>query len=236
VCRSPRALPNTSSETRSDGTDTMFEVKLFKGTETTYGYDQASNLTSVERPKEGETAEIKDTYTYDGSGLREEPLAPWSLCVPERVRTAQRLSAEGVAVLEIAALLEVKPRTVSQYLRARSCPACGGPMVNQRSRHCQRCAAQRAHASATGRQRCVRRGIPLSIGMTRRSPRLCESSGRAWAAPRSNPIFSPSVPACRASIGRDMIGCGHSLGHVGHPRPVGAGRCRRIMVRVLRLG
>jgi RHS repeat-associated protein len=35
-----------------------------------YGYDQASDLTSVERPKEGETPEIKDTYAYNGEGLR----------------------------------------------------------------------------------------------------------------------------------------------------------------------
>jgi RHS repeat-associated protein len=40
------------------------------GPATTYGYDQAGNLTSAERPKEGETPEIKDTYTYDGNGLR----------------------------------------------------------------------------------------------------------------------------------------------------------------------
>jgi RHS repeat-associated protein len=40
------------------------------GAATTYGYDQAGNLTSVERPKEGKTAEIKDTYTYDGNNLR----------------------------------------------------------------------------------------------------------------------------------------------------------------------
>jgi RHS repeat-associated protein len=40
------------------------------GPATTYGYDQAGNLTSVERPKEGETAEIKDTYAYNGDGLR----------------------------------------------------------------------------------------------------------------------------------------------------------------------
>jgi RHS repeat-associated protein len=40
------------------------------GPATTYGYDQAGNLTSVERPKEGSTAEIKDTYTYSGEGLR----------------------------------------------------------------------------------------------------------------------------------------------------------------------
>jgi RHS repeat-associated protein len=40
------------------------------GPATTYGYDQASDLISVERPKEGETAEIKDTYTYNGERLR----------------------------------------------------------------------------------------------------------------------------------------------------------------------
>jgi YD repeat-containing protein len=40
------------------------------GPTTTYGYDQAGNLTSVERPKEGATSEIKDTYAYNGEGLR----------------------------------------------------------------------------------------------------------------------------------------------------------------------
>jgi RHS repeat-associated protein len=40
------------------------------GPATTYGYDQAGNLTSVERPKEGEISEIKNTYAYNGEGLR----------------------------------------------------------------------------------------------------------------------------------------------------------------------
>jgi RHS repeat-associated protein len=40
------------------------------GPATSYGYDQAGDLTSVERKKEGETAEIKDSYGYDGNGLR----------------------------------------------------------------------------------------------------------------------------------------------------------------------
>jgi RHS repeat-associated protein len=40
------------------------------GPATTYGYDQVGNLTSVERAKEGEVSEIKDTYAYDGRGLR----------------------------------------------------------------------------------------------------------------------------------------------------------------------
>jgi RHS repeat-associated protein len=40
------------------------------GAATTYGYDQAGDLTSVTRPKEGRIAEIKDTYAYNGDGLR----------------------------------------------------------------------------------------------------------------------------------------------------------------------
>jgi len=40
------------------------------GPTTTYGYDQASDLTSAERPKEGETPEIKDTYAYNGEHVR----------------------------------------------------------------------------------------------------------------------------------------------------------------------
>ncbi len=40
------------------------------GPATTYGYDQAGDLTSVERPKEGEKTEIKDSYEYNGEGLR----------------------------------------------------------------------------------------------------------------------------------------------------------------------
>jgi RHS repeat-associated protein len=46
------------------------KTKPTSGQATTYGYDQAENLTSVERLKEGGKAEIKDTYTYNGDGLR----------------------------------------------------------------------------------------------------------------------------------------------------------------------
>jgi RHS repeat-associated protein len=46
------------------------KTKPTTGQTTTYGYDQAQNLTAIERPKEGEKAEIKDTYVYDGNGLR----------------------------------------------------------------------------------------------------------------------------------------------------------------------
>jgi RHS repeat-associated protein len=37
---------------------------------TTYKYDQAGNLTAVERPKAGEIPAISETYAYDGTGLR----------------------------------------------------------------------------------------------------------------------------------------------------------------------
>jgi RHS repeat-associated protein len=47
------------------------KTKPATGPATTYGYDQAGNLTSVERPKEGEVSEIKDTYAYNGEGLRD---------------------------------------------------------------------------------------------------------------------------------------------------------------------
>jgi RHS repeat-associated protein len=40
------------------------------GPVTTYGYDQAGNLTSVTRPKEGGVSAIEDSFTYDGNGLR----------------------------------------------------------------------------------------------------------------------------------------------------------------------
>jgi RHS repeat-associated protein len=40
------------------------------GPATTYGYDQASDLTSVARPHEGEVSAIEDSYGYDGDGLR----------------------------------------------------------------------------------------------------------------------------------------------------------------------
>ena len=41
-----------------------------EGHATTYGYDQAGNLTEVQKEKEGETPAIEDSYAYDGDGMR----------------------------------------------------------------------------------------------------------------------------------------------------------------------
>lgn len=46
------------------------KAKPTGGPETTYEYDEAGVLIGVKRPAEGEIAEIKDTYTYDGNNLR----------------------------------------------------------------------------------------------------------------------------------------------------------------------
>ncbi|HTU79114.1 MAG TPA: RHS repeat-associated core domain-containing protein, partial [Solirubrobacteraceae bacterium] len=40
------------------------------GPATSYGWDQAGDLITVERPKEGETPKIEDTYAYNGENLR----------------------------------------------------------------------------------------------------------------------------------------------------------------------
>jgi len=47
-----------------------------KGGATTYGYDQAGNLTSVERPEKESVPKIEDSYAYNGSISRSSPSQP----------------------------------------------------------------------------------------------------------------------------------------------------------------
>jgi RHS repeat-associated protein len=47
------------------------ETKPSKGPATTYGYDQAGNLTAVKRSEESPITKIEDSYTYDGNNLRQ---------------------------------------------------------------------------------------------------------------------------------------------------------------------
>ena len=74
------------------------------------------------------------------AGLREERMAPWELSLPERVATARRLCAEGATLVDAGRLIGVDPATAGHYLRAHSCPGCGGPVVSPRGRHCTSCA------------------------------------------------------------------------------------------------
>lgn len=62
--------PGTSTYTyNEDGQRT--KTKPETGPTTTYTYDQAGNLTGIERPEEGITPKIEDSYKYDGSNLRQ---------------------------------------------------------------------------------------------------------------------------------------------------------------------
>jgi RHS repeat-associated protein len=62
----PASVKYTYSE---DGRRT--EAKPGKGPATTYGYDQAGNLTAVKRSEEAPVTKIEDSYTYDGTNLRQ---------------------------------------------------------------------------------------------------------------------------------------------------------------------
>jgi RHS repeat-associated protein len=61
---------STSATYSYDELGERTKTKPSTGPATTYGYDQAGELTSVEQPKEGATPEIKDSYEYNGEGLR----------------------------------------------------------------------------------------------------------------------------------------------------------------------
>jgi RHS repeat-associated protein len=61
--------PEVKYSYNEDGQRT--ETKPTKGPTTTYSYNQAGNLTTVKRPKEEPLAEINDSYTYDGTNLRQ---------------------------------------------------------------------------------------------------------------------------------------------------------------------
>jgi RHS repeat-associated protein len=69
-------LENSKLKTTTVATYTYDEVgertktAPASGPATTYGYNQAGDLVSVTRPKEGTTPAFEDTYAYNGDGLR----------------------------------------------------------------------------------------------------------------------------------------------------------------------
>jgi Homing endonuclease associated repeat len=71
------------------------------------------------------------------AGLTAPP--PLTIGLAERVRVAQRLSAEGIEVTTIADVLGLQRATVRGYLRAGSCPICGAVKVRAEARTCRRC-------------------------------------------------------------------------------------------------
>lgn len=63
--------------------------------------------------------------------------------VADRVTTAHRLAAGGMTIRAIARTLGVSRSSVHNYLQARRCPECGGPVTNPTAERCAACAAAR---------------------------------------------------------------------------------------------
>jgi hypothetical protein len=59
--------------------------------------------------------------------------------VAERVQAARRLAAAGLGLRAIAQTLEVSVSSVGNYLRARDCPDCRGPVTSPRATRCADC-------------------------------------------------------------------------------------------------
>jgi Homing endonuclease associated repeat len=62
--------------------------------------------------------------------------------VTERVDEARRLAAGGLGARRISVLLGVSVSSVHNYLRARRCPDCGGPVTNPTAGRCAGCAGR----------------------------------------------------------------------------------------------
>lgn len=86
------------------------------------------------------------------AGLAEPPRER-ELGLRERVAAARRLRSGGASLAAIADTLAVDPSTVRGYLRATSCPDCGGPLVTPAPRAV-------AHAIGAGGAGALGRGLP----------------------------------------------------------------------------
>lgn len=78
----------------------------------------------------------------EAAGLAFVRVGPWDYPLAERVRSAQAMFNEGMAVTVIARTLDVTPGTVRRYLVAGICPDCGGPVIYETSARCVLCAVR----------------------------------------------------------------------------------------------
>ena len=77
----------------------------------------------------------------------------------ERIQAAGRMRAEGHSIRRIAEQLGVAISTVHNYLRAGSCPQCGGPVASPRAERCLGCTAP----EPTLRRAWTREGVREAI-------------------------------------------------------------------------
>ena len=144
--------------------------------------------------------------------------------IAERVAAARRMSAAAHTVAEIAAELGVSTSTAGNYLRATTCPACGGPVVKPGAERCAACSRHeptvvrewtRAQALRAIAEWCAEHGRPPTY--------------RDWTPSRTTPgrweAESPRWPSATV-VSALFAGCADpwnaALAEAG--RPV---RCRR---------
>ncbi len=102
--------------------------------------------------------------------------------VADRVHTTRRLAASGMTVREVALMLGVSRSSIHNYLQARFCPGCGGPVTNPGAERCAACAASRPTVSRVWTRAEVRTAIRVWTAENGRPP-----SHRDWTPARGDP-------------------------------------------------
>jgi hypothetical protein len=100
----------------------------------------------------------------------------------ERVQTAWRMRAEGHRIRVIAEQLGVSISTVHNYLRAGSCPQCGGPVASPRAQRCLSCTSPEPTLRRAWTREGVREAIRAWTAEHGRAP-----SYHQWTPSRSSP-------------------------------------------------
>jgi hypothetical protein len=123
--------------------------------------------------------------------------------VAQRIETAWRLRAAGHRIRAIAQELGVSVSTVHNYLRAGSCPQCGGPVASPRAERCIACTASEPTIERVWTRDTVREAIRAWTAEHGLAPSYHE-----WTPSRSLPgtweADSPRWPS--ASIVCDLYG------------------------------
>ncbi len=102
--------------------------------------------------------------------------------VAERVDAARRLAAAGMTVRDIGRALGVSRSSVHNYLQARSCPECSGPVTNPSAERCAACSSTRPAVSRSWTRADVRAAIREWESEHGRPP-----SHRDWTPSRRQP-------------------------------------------------
>ncbi len=100
----------------------------------------------------------------------------------ERVAHAWRLAAAGYTIRTIADQLGVSVSSVHNYLRARSCPDCGGPVPSPLAERCIACTAHLPTVARAWTREAVRDAICAWTDERGRPPTY-----REWTPSRSRP-------------------------------------------------